>query len=262
MAVHVSATPDSKTDNPPRRRRWVPLSLRMFAAILLVLGLAGIGVTLQGHRQLIVIREIERLGGGVATVPRGPKWLRASLGYERSRLFDNVDGVGFRKKDPNPILAAVGRLSRLKHLNLDKLPVTDEGLSHLESMTNLEQLWLNNTRVTDSGLKHLRGLTQLQWIWMNNTKVTDAGLAHLKGLKSLTRIWIANTEVTDEGLKNIRELSNLNLLWLANTNVTDSGLVHLGGLEALEELSLEGTKVTDEGVAELERRLPRLTVRR
>ena len=58
--------------------------------------------------------------------------------------------------------------------------ITDEGLVHLEGLTNLETLYLNDTQVTDAGLVHLKGLTKLEWLDLRNTEVTDKGVKKLQ----------------------------------------------------------------------------------
>src|SRR5258708_40187401 len=93
-----STTPslDPTGDRPPRRQCWVPMSLRMFAGVLVALS-AGrallIGVPI--YRQQVAIREIERVGGGYTTRPGGPAWLRSWIGDERVSVFASVRHVGF-----------------------------------------------------------------------------------------------------------------------------------------------------------------------
>ena len=49
MAAQAVPIPDP-TDKPPRRRRWIPLSLRMFVAMLL-LGASAVWIGLPAYRQ-------------------------------------------------------------------------------------------------------------------------------------------------------------------------------------------------------------------
>lgn len=41
MADLPDASDETRTDKPPRRRRWIPLSLRLFAAFLVLIGLSS-----------------------------------------------------------------------------------------------------------------------------------------------------------------------------------------------------------------------------
>src|SRR5438045_7041092 len=83
----ASATPllDRKSDKPPRRPRWVvPLSLRMYVAILVLLGVGSTSLIWVAYRreQKVYLRErlavvdIESWGGSASKVYSGSEWLR------------------------------------------------------------------------------------------------------------------------------------------------------------------------------------------
>src|SRR5262245_4827207 len=138
---------------PPRTKRWVPLSLRLFAAILCAVG-AWTGI--RAYRQYVAIREIERLGGMVVTREAGPAWLRAWVGHGRMRLFEEVVSV------------------RLELCST----VADADLARLRAFPRLEDLALDgDILLTDAGLRHLSGLTNLGTLCLGSTAITDAGLA-------------------------------------------------------------------------------------
>src|SRR5262245_28540358 len=84
--------PDSAAtvpDKPPRRKRWIPLSLRIFVGVVLALGAAGIVfVGIPAYQQHAAIREIERVGGSVGTV--NEDWLRERWDADWMRAFDEV----------------------------------------------------------------------------------------------------------------------------------------------------------------------------
>src|SRR5258707_454509 len=95
MATPARPGPDPTTEKPPRRRRWIPLSLRIFLAILLLLGMGALWLGARGYRQMVAIREIEQAGGELVTKKGGPEWLRAQVGDERMKSVDNVEVVDF-----------------------------------------------------------------------------------------------------------------------------------------------------------------------
>ncbi len=68
----------------------------------------------------------------------------------------------------------------------------------------------------------------------------------------------------DGDLKELAGLKNLQVLNVCNSQITDAGLKELAGLKNLQELNLFCSKVTDngEGVAELQKALPALKIRR
>src|SRR5437868_2248538 len=94
MSSPAKPISDPTTGKPPRPRRWIPVSLGMFVALLLVVGVAsGLWIGVPAYRQLAIIQEIEGLGGTVDCVPIGPKWLRRWVGDENMRMFDEIVSV-------------------------------------------------------------------------------------------------------------------------------------------------------------------------
>jgi hypothetical protein len=228
------------TDKPPRRRRWIPVSLRIFVVMLVLLGLGtaafGLSVWLPYHREKLAVKTIESCGGSVSTVKRSPEWLRRVVGNARSnefKIFARIDSVDLNDATiTDAEIAQMGGCSSLEVLLVGRTEVTDDGLALLSELTNLEILTLNETAVTDAGLAHLSGLTKLKLLVLDDTPVTDAGLAKLSGNTKLER------------------------LYLSGTLVSDSGLVHLSKLTKLRRLGLERTMVTSKGIEELRKALP------
>jgi hypothetical protein len=139
MSALGQPTPDSTADIPPRPRRWIPLSLRMFVAFLSLLGTASaLCIGVPAYRQHVAIRELDRLGGYFESDKRGPDWLRQWFAPKTMRRFDIV-----------------------RTLILTNSEVTDEALRYVECLEDLERLSLSRTRITDDGLKCLKALTNL-----------------------------------------------------------------------------------------------------
>ena len=270
-----------------KRKRWIPLSLRLFAALLSILGIASALVGFRGYRQLAAIRKIEGLHGHVEVTPVRLSWLRSMVGEDYMRMFDEVTHVDFGfvpmteegsalrvhlRLDgyfmiPNPPLKdkGLGHLrgaAWIRRLALDGSEITDAGLAHLQELASLHSLGLDNTPVTDCGLAHLRGLTNLQVLSLANTPVTDVGLAHLSESTSLCALGLEDSHLTDAGLAHLQGLVNLQDLRLSNTAVSDVGLAQLRQLLKLRVLTLANTQVTDDGIAELKRALPSVRIYR
>jgi Leucine-rich repeat (LRR) protein len=148
-------------------------------------------------------------------------------------------------------LSDLGRLTSLRHLNLDETHIDDAGLAHLESLTRLEVLLLRHTQITDAGLAHLSGLKQLKALALSGTRITDAGLAHLEGLTHLQYLDLEDTRIGDAGLERLKGLAELQRLDLTRTPVTDAGLQHLRRLGNLRALAVRGTTVGNAGLAKL-----------
>jgi hypothetical protein len=77
-------------------------------------------------------------------------------------------------------LHSLGRLPRLRSVELVRCDITDERLRHLAQIQTLESLDLSGNPITDRGLAHLHGLRNLKMIGLSNTQVTDEGVAALR----------------------------------------------------------------------------------
>src|SRR5579872_6105606 len=219
MSTKAIASPDCTAcaaEKPPRRRRWIPLSLKIFLAIhivVLAVGLAWLGV--RGYTNRAAVDEIRLIRGHYETLKRGPNWLRECIGDDWMLAVDDeinsIDLSGTAITDAG--LVHISRLPKLQELHLDGTHIGDSGLAHLNDLTSLEILSLSGTRISDSGLANLKCLARLVRLILSNTRVTDAGLAHLKGLSSLREFDLDGTQVTDAGLAQLRELNNLEFLF-------------------------------------------------
>jgi len=215
-----------------------PLWIAVAAGALIVAAL-GLRFGVPIYRKLMVVRNIERLGGLVQRTPGGPKWLQHWAGYPWTRPLDNVPEV-----------------------SLQQSGATDIDLVHFNELTSLQSLDLTRTQVGDAGLAHLNGLANLKELKLMSTQVTDRGLAHLGAMDSLEVLDLRFTQISDEGLPHISRMMALRYLDLRYTRVTNAGLVHIHRLTNLKDLALDKGQVTDAQISELNRVLPRLTVHR
>lgn len=177
-------------------------------------------------------------------------------------------------------LGPIGRLSKLRSLQLSVDQLEDSALLPLAGLRRLQHLDLGFNRIKGSGLRHLRGLRQLalldlsgnplpgealeplghlsrlKMLNLKRTRVDDAGLAHLQGLSGLAVLDLSETLVGDDGLARLKGLPGLAELRLFQTAVGDGGLKHLHGLQKLRQLDLRDTRVSRRGLAALARALP------
>ncbi|MCL2305034.1 MAG: hypothetical protein FWC43_06785 [Planctomycetaceae bacterium] len=97
----------------------------------------------------------------------------------------------------------LAELSRLKRLNLYLTFVTDAGLDFFPA--TIEWLNLDKCPITDEGLAKLVPLSKLAWLHLGGTAITDAGLAGLAQLSSLKEATVTKTETTLEGVEKLRQ---------------------------------------------------------
>ena len=117
--------------------------------------------------------------------------------------------VGIRDAD----MANLDDLTGLRRLNvdrsrqppwgkLDSAGLTDATLARIGRLSRLRDLNLGGQKFTDSGLKGLAGLDQLESLDLVETAITDAGLEPLKGLRRLKSLDLTRTKVTAQGVRN------------------------------------------------------------
>ncbi len=115
--------------------------------------------------------------------PWAPTWLVDLIGID---YFGHVTQVHLTYTASIEVaMAPIGRLVRLRVLNLRKTPLNDADLASFKGLSSLAYLDLQSTQVTDAGLVHLKGLNSLRVLSLRDTRVSDAGLVHLTGLTSL-----------------------------------------------------------------------------
>src|SRR5579872_295544 len=187
MAHPEAPTSDTSSNTRPHFWGVIPISLRAFMALTVILGVGSmLWVGVPAYRQHMAVREIERVGGWVGTLPRGPKMLRAWVGSEWMKSLDAVDVVYLgNSRVTDSTLLYVAWFERLRVLELSDTQVGDAGVAHLVGLVNLERLDLSHTRLTDAGLLHVKRMAGLKDLAVAHTHVTDAGLVHLKELLNL-----------------------------------------------------------------------------
>ncbi|MBL9114263.1 MAG: protein kinase [Verrucomicrobiaceae bacterium] len=121
------------------------------------------------------------------------------------------------------------------------LPLSDDELVHLSSMSNLSQLRLEG--------------------WHG---LTGSGLEHLKEKRKLVSLSINECPDFDRhGITAAAAFSNLETLSIVGAHrITDEDVKQLAPLVKLRSLGLGGTSVTPQGIAELQKLMPECVINR
>jgi Leucine-rich repeat (LRR) protein len=192
--------------------------------------------------------------------------LRASKSLQTLGTLCNISTTGMRY---------LGETTSLRELDLDFLPITDDGVRQLTGMSNLrklllrgtkitdkcgaflaalkglESLDLSETRIADDGVRQLKPLAVLAYLALNSANVTDAGTVCLDGMLALESLHLNRTQVGDATAERIGRLQKLEWLELSSTRISDAGLESLAKAQSLKLLSLVNTSVTGQGVLKL-----------
>jgi hypothetical protein len=164
--------------------------------------------------------------------------------------FAHNEGLG------NAGLAHLGKLKKLRKLDLEHTGITAAGLKHLEGLKELRWLKLDRNDLSGSGTEALAALTALDYLHLYGTKVGDEALNAIGKLPRLRTLNLEDCPVTDAGLAHLKGLAELETLELQNTRVSDDGLANLEGLKKLKAVNLRKTRVTAKGVEKLQKALP------
>ena len=119
--------------------------------------------------------------------------------------------------------AHLAAFKELTALHLPDSNVTDDALAVCKHLPKLQALSLERTPVGDAGLKHLEG-SALEHLLLLETKVGDAGAASLATIPALTKLSLRGTQLTDAGLARLQALKNLTELDVTDTRVTKAGV--------------------------------------
>ena len=235
MPTPANASLDPTTGNPPRFGRQIPLSLRMFVAILVLLGAGAVWIGVPAYRQYRAIQAIEQARGFVYFLPK---------------VMPSRPSIIVKARTPVDRVALGGTA------------FTDTEMPHLRALPTLRQLTLNDTAVTDAGLAELTQLDELTHITLDSTQITDACVGRLKMFPALQFLSLRNTRITDAGMTDLKEVTSLTWLVCDGTQITDAGLTQVRSLSNLRMLNVRNTNVTDAGVADLQRAMPNLRITR
>lgn len=84
------------------------------------------------------------------------------------------------------------------HLNLAKMPVTDEQVQWISKLPNLRRLNLNYADISDSSMPLLAGMKNLELVSVAGTAVSTKGLNSLLTSKSVKEIYVWDSKIKSE----------------------------------------------------------------
>jgi len=138
----------------------------------------------------------------------------------------------------------------------------DENAKLLTEFPNMQRLTLRSSKLTDAAIAEVGKLDRLTWLSLYQCDgISDGGFAPLGNLHKLDYLWLQSTQAGDKALNAISTLDTIGELGIGSENLTDAGMTSISRMMPLETLFLDRNtvNVTDAGVAELGKRLRRLT---
>jgi Leucine-rich repeat (LRR) protein len=173
----------------------------------------------------------------------------------------------------------LGRLTKLKQLDLNGNPLSDSALLHLSGLTSLEHLRIR-ANITDTGIRHLHSLHRLQSLVVDSA-VSDEAVSELRSAipslvsvlsgvsrpagapynrmsleKEIEKVRQEKLDTITIGgsatlhLRLIEDLYQLKSMYI-HRSIQDDDMLHLRKLTNLTKLKLKSTAVTDDGLVHL-----------
>jgi len=85
---------------------------------------------------------------------------------------------------------------QILHLNLSKMPVTDEQVNWIAGLPNLRKLNLNYSDITDKSMTEISGMKNLETISLVGTKITKQGIESVLLNKHLKEVFIWDSKLS------------------------------------------------------------------
>jgi uncharacterized membrane protein len=91
------------------------------------------------------------------------------------------------------------------HLNLSKMPVTDEQLSLISGFQNLERVNLNYTDITNAGMQYLVGMKKLSSVSLSGTAIDTKGLEALAVNQQIKEVYVWDSRIPANAITAIQQ---------------------------------------------------------
>ncbi len=170
-----------------------------------------------------------------------------------------------KQMDDDTLNVVAKNMPNLRRLQLYGTDITDDGVSHLQQLSNLKFLLLSGVHLTDVCVMYLSSFTQLQDLCIINApQISGDYMEESLECMKLKTINLEFTSCTDESLQALTKFTELEDIRIGGTQITDEGVKKIFGDNAasfkkLQVLFLNSTKVTDASVDVLLKNLPSLT---
>ncbi len=168
-------------------------------------------ITISGLKSLNSLENLERLD--LYCVQQD------NTGMDISGLKNlKILAIGSHNKEDNRLrdsdLACLSQLKNLQDLSISTVGIGNEGLKHLQNLTNINRLQLLNSKIDDEGLKYLSRMEKLVDLWISGADFSGEGFKYLHNLKRIQRLEIHSYKrVNQQYINRLRkELPELNRL--------------------------------------------------
>ena len=175
-------------------------------------------------------------------------WRGISIGDAPRRVI----GMNLRSSGlGGAIPAALGDLTGLEDLWLNRNRLTGEIPAELGNLTSLYTLYLDQNQLTGEIPAELGNLGRLEDLYLFNNQLTGSIPPEVGGLEDLRQLWISNNQFTGVLPGELGSLTGLKHLDLSDNSLTEGIPAELGSLTGLKHLDLSDNSLTGGIPAEL-----------
>ncbi len=205
--------------------RWRLRTLLIGIALMAVVLAIWAQLIVPYNRQLGARNSLAEHWEQMSAEPAWPSWLSM---LDSDRFVRVVMIRAYANGITDDDLAAIGDMTFLRRLYLNRLDIGDLTARQIGGLRNLQRLSLWGTRITDAGLASLSNCHQLVALDLHDTCISDDGLQSLVTLDKLRELTLGQT-ISGPGLKSVARLPSLQRLDLSRSSVDFHSLNDLAG---------------------------------
>ncbi len=169
------------------------------------------------------------------------------FGVTLNPFNDSVEQLSFGRNNlSGKIPSTLGRLTKLRWLNLSINQLSGEIPSELGGLMNLQELYLSNTQLSGKIPSTIGDLTNLKVLHLSYNQLSGKIPSTLGGLINLQWLDLSGNQLSGKIPSELGGLANLQYLYLSQNPLSGEIPSELGGLMNLQELSLSYTQLSGE----------------
>ena len=155
-------------------------------------------------------------------------------------------------------ISLIDKFPRAKVLELTGTPTTDADLSAVGRLSRLTSINLNRTGVGDEGVAHLASLGNLGALYLAQTKITDASLSKIGNVRSLTILDLSSTKLSSD-FAELANLSNLEWVLFNDHHINMARANHLKELPKISRITLHTGSIDDDAKAAIKSKIIKMS---
>jgi len=171
---------------------------------------------------------------------------------------DSLYGINLKRLEfTDDDLKHIGRLTGLRHLELEGTDTSDKGVINFETLKNLQFLGIDKTMISGAALKSIGKHTALVNLVIGHNSLDDESYKYLIGLKNIVNLQVDFVHMSDKAVDYIKKIPSIRVLKICGNNrITDAAIAKLQASK-IEMINAQQTGVGPDSLAYFSK-MPRL----